>query len=80
MASGHAAGTVERSRQIEGEQSDRKQSAGELPHKCALHYAYPYCNFTLITPKCQEHMFVYVNYILTQQCPAKDGGARRYVP
>ena len=29
MASGHAAGTVERSRQIEGEQSDRKQSAGE---------------------------------------------------
>ena len=25
-------------------------------------------------------MFVYVNYILTQQCPAKDGGARRYVP
>ena len=25
MASGHAAGTVERSRQIEGEQSDRKQ-------------------------------------------------------
>ena len=29
MASGHAAGTVERSRQIEGEQADRKQSAGE---------------------------------------------------
>ena len=29
IASGHAAGTVERSRQIEGEQSDRKQSAGE---------------------------------------------------
>ena len=29
MASGHAAGTVERSRQIDGEQSDRKQSAGE---------------------------------------------------
>ena len=29
MASGHAVGTVERSRQIEGEQSDRKQSAGE---------------------------------------------------
>lgn len=29
MASGHAAGTVERSRQIEGEQSDRKQSVGE---------------------------------------------------
>jgi len=24
-------------------------------------------------------MFVYVNYILTQQCPAKDGGARRLV-
>ena len=48
--------------------------------KTALYLSLIHIYFTLITLKCQEHMFVYVNYILTQQCPAKNGGARRYVP